>query len=115
MEDIDHALVYCEANGDAGHALLALVSQYTEADVIPSVTDVLTFNFVGTSDSHTFSLVWFLGKAFHAMWIRRTEKKKIAKTELCAEIEAQMKIMDKTNLTNSKVILRDLLEFFTNF
>ena len=115
VEDLEHALVYCEANGDVGHTLLALVAHFTDINVILSVTDVLTFNFESSTNDHTFSLIWLLGKTFLSMWIKRCEKKQIRKVEIISEIEAQLKIVEKTNITNAKVIIRDLLDFFTNF
>ena len=112
---MEHALVYCQGNGDVGHTLLALVAHNADANVILSVADILTFNFEGSSDDHTFSLIWLLGKAFFSMWIKRCEKKQISKAEITSELEAQIKIIEKTNITNAKVIIRDFLNFFTNF
>ena len=56
VEDLDHALVYCQANG-VGHTLLALVSHFTDVNAILTVTDILTLNLEGSSSDHTFSLI----------------------------------------------------------
>ena len=110
-----NALVYCQANEDVGHCLLALAAHFTQENDILSVTDILTFNLNGSTDCNTFSLIWFLGKAFMFMWIRRCEKKNVRKVEILSELEAHFNIMGKTSFTNSKVILREFLNFFTNF
>ena len=115
MEDLEHALVYCQANEVVGHSLLALASHFTDANAILSVTDILTSNIDGATDHHTFSLIWFLGKSFISMWIRRCDKKIVRKADIISDLEAQLNIMGKTGITHSKVILREFLNFFTNF
>ena len=94
VEDLDHALIYCQANGDVGHTLLALVTHFAEANTILSVTDILMFNFEGSTDDHTFSLIWF-------------------RNNLRNRSAAQNK--EQTRLYNAKILIRDFLIFFTNF
>ena len=61
VEDLDHALIYCQANGHVGHTLLALVSHFmkweTIVNAILTVTDILTLNLEGSSSDDTFSLI----------------------------------------------------------
>ena len=93
LEELDHTLIYCQANGDVGHTLLALVTHFAEANTIFSVTDILTFNFEGSTDDHTFSLIWF-------------------RNNLRNRSAAQNK--EQTRLYNAKILIRDFLIFFTN-
>ena len=57
VEDLDHTLIYCQANGNVGHTLLALVSHFTDVNAILTVTDILTLNLEGSSSDDTFSLI----------------------------------------------------------
>ena len=57
VEDLEHALVYCQANGDVGHTLLALVSHFTDVNAILTVTDILTLNLEGSRSDDIFSLI----------------------------------------------------------
>ena len=53
--------------------------------------------------------------SFLLIWIKRCEKKQIRKVEILSELEAQLKIVDKINIINAKLILRKFLDFLTNF
>ena len=95
-----------------GHTLLALVSHFTDVNAILTVTDVLTLNFEGSSNDHTFSLIWLLGKSFILMWIKRYEKKQIRKVEVVSELEAQLKIVEKNKNYKFKINSKGILRFF---
>ena len=108
-ETLEHALVDCSANGGVGHALLALVTHYTDFPM--STTDLITFNIDGTSNSLTFCLIWIVATIFSAIWSKRCEKKKLSKLEAQAEVDAHLKFFNKTKMVNEKTLLQDITNF----
>ena len=109
IETLEHALVECSANGGVGHALMALVTHYTDYPM--SSTDLVTFNIDGSSNSLTFCLVWLVGTVFSETWTKRSHKKNISMLEAQAEVEAQYRMFEKTKMCNEKTLLGDITKF----
>ena len=49
---------------------------------------------------------WFVGTTMLYLWSIRSEKKKATKIQILAELEANLNVIEKTDMVNAKVLLR---------
>ena len=97
IETIQHALMDCPSNQGVTTTLCNGLRKYQ-----PTLTkqEILSINF-RTEEHLLFPLVWTTASFFSSLWQLRVEKKRVELIKVRAEMEARVRLLRGSKLTNT--------------
>ena len=92
-EDLAHAMLRCDFNGELNYWILALSRR-----VVPSIRieDILILNLGLPNLDEAFPLVWLLSVLLELVWKARLSRNAVLKTRVRADLEARINLLRKT-------------------
>ena len=104
VESLSHALFECPSNQGTGNVLLYGLQKY-----VPRITqqDVLKLNFEVDEDLD-FPIVWCTATFLSSLWQLRTEKKRVDLFKIRAELEAKVRLLRESRLTQTTEMILNI-------
>ena len=105
-EDLQHALIYCKYNNEAGQTLLSIVR-----DHIPDITaaSLLRLDLRNSPEDIELSLTTFISAYLLALWDKRYTKTRIVPYDIRATLEARCLLLRKTRFENQLSTLSEMI------
>ena len=105
VEDLDHSLVQCQANQQVGSRLLQVLQQYQ-----PNLTTAALLRLeIDVEAEQELPLVWLTAATLLSIWDQRKTCTRVQPHLTRSQLEAKANILRETRLTNTAVMLNDLI------
>ena len=107
VENLEHALIQCQANNGVGMALMQTLRL-----TIPTLTPAEALRLeLNVSAEEELPLVWLLAATLLSIWEQRQTSQKVQPYLVRANLEAKVNLLRKTSYLNCSTILSEKSSF----
>ena len=107
VENLEHALIQCQANNGVGTALLLTLRQ-----TIPALTAEAALRLeLNVSAEQELPHVWLLSASLLSIWEQRQSSRRVQPYLVRAELEAKVNLIRKASYQNCATLLNDKIQY----
>jgi hypothetical protein len=111
VEDLEHPLVHCQANGNVGMALMNILRLNHPA---LSVEASLRLELDVPADDE-LSTVWLLAATLLAIWEQRQASNNVQPYLVRAQLEAKVNLLRQTSFSNCATLIKEKVQLMFEY